>query len=202
MFLHNNSQSCSNARRESQKNCPTHAERDNKRRFIHLFLVLAKCPSHSARRESKSSSWSTKSRSKLEEHSGSIKIRFRPNPQRNSNNNSNTIQEQNRFDDSFFAQEVQIQMISSSSPATTSRERMAHEETDCPHFPSDCCTSASDCRERDTRGPGIGRRRKSTERPQARDNLRTHQTLLSCPYFNSWTNQIAQWREFLWAPTV
>ncbi len=68
----------------------TRREITNEDLFIY-FLVLAKCPSHSARRESKSSSWSTKSRSKLEEHSGSIKIRFRPNPQRNSNNNnSNT----------------------------------------------------------------------------------------------------------------
>jgi hypothetical protein len=114
------SQSCSNARRESKK-IPLHTQRDNKRRFIHLFLVLAKCPSHSARRESKSSSWSTKSRSKLEEHTGRTKISNATQGFvliRNATTTTATtaaIQEQNRFDDSFFAQEVQIQMISSSS---------------------------------------------------------------------------------------
>ncbi len=93
LFLHNNSQSCSNARRESKK-IPLHTQRDNKRRFIHLFLVLAKCPSHSARRESKSSSWSTKSRPKLEEHSGRIKISNTTQGfvliRNDSNNDSNT----------------------------------------------------------------------------------------------------------------
>jgi len=213
LFLHNNSQSCSNARRESKKN-PLHTQRDNKRRFIQLFSVLAKCPSHSARRESKSSSWSTKSRSKLEEHSGLIKISNAT--QRNAtqgfvlirNATTTAIQEQNRFDDSFFAQEVQIQMISSSSLQQKKVSCNYLTRTDGPRgnrlsaFSERVLHFASDCRERDTRGPGIGRKRKTTERPQARHNLRTHQTLLSCPYFNSWTNQIVRWREFLWAPTA
>jgi hypothetical protein len=92
-----------NARRESKK-IPLHTQRDNKRRFIHLFLVLAKCPSHSARRESKSRSWSTKSRSKLEEHSGRIEISNATQGFVLIRNATTTtaIEEQNRFDDSFF----------------------------------------------------------------------------------------------------
>jgi hypothetical protein len=106
LFLHNNSQSCINGRRESKK-IPLHTQRDNKRRFIHLFLVLAKCPSHSAKRESKSGSWSTKSRSKLEEHSGRRKISNATQGFvliRNATTTTTTtaIQEQNIFDDSFF----------------------------------------------------------------------------------------------------